>query len=304
MPCRANVRVTPEVSEIHNPAVISFYGDIFRDVPEGAGAMSTQQTSLPHSFVERADAFLHVLHALMLRDMRTRFGGSHWGYAITVLWPVVHVFVLVTIMTFRGLPAPLGHSTILFIATGAVPFFQFQYLSRFVMQSLIANRPLTYYPQVKLFDVLISRILVEICGGFLGLMVVLVILSCLGIDVMPPDYFEAVLAYTAALLFGIGFGAVNVAVVSFFPGWVMGYMLFSIVMYMVSGVFFMPSMLPSEIYTILKYVPTVQIIEWMRSAYYPEANLEVDKFYTVMFALSMLATGLGFQRFWIARSSI
>lgn len=266
--------------------------------------MSTQQSTVPHAFAQRADAFLHVIHALMLRDMRTRFGGSHWGYAITVLWPVAHIFILVIIMTFRGIPAPLGQSAILFIATGAVPFFQFQYLSRFVMQSVIANRPLTYYPQVKIFDVLISRILVEVCGGFMGLIVVLSILTAMGIDVFPPNYMEAMLAYVAALMFGIGFGAVNVGVVSFFPGWIMGFMLFSILMYMVSGVFFMPSMLPAEIYDILKYVPTVQIIEWMRSAYYPEAGLEVDKFYTIMFALSMLSVGLLFQRFWIARSGM
>lgn len=266
--------------------------------------MTPQRSSLPATFVQRTDTFLQVLHALMLRDMRTRFGGSQWGYAVTVLWPVAHIFLLVAIMTFRKLPTPLGGSIVLFVATGAVPFLQFQYISRYVMQSLLANRPLTYYPQVKLFDLLLSRILVEICGGFMGLLAVLTILVALDADVVPPDPFGAMSAYLVALLLGISFGAVNVAVVSVFSGWIMGYMLFSIVLYIISGVYFLPSMLPDEIYLHLKYIPTVQLIEWMRSAYYPEAGLQVDKLYCLMTALTMLTIGLGFQRFWVARTSM
>ena len=54
------------------------------------------------------EAYLHVLHALILRDMRTRFGASMWGYGVVVLWPCVHVFVLITIYTVQKLAAPLG----------------------------------------------------------------------------------------------------------------------------------------------------------------------------------------------------
>jgi hypothetical protein len=32
----------------------------------------------------RTEVYLHVLRALMLRDMRTRFGGSHIGYGVVV----------------------------------------------------------------------------------------------------------------------------------------------------------------------------------------------------------------------------
>ncbi|WP_215412629.1 hypothetical protein, partial [Escherichia coli] len=75
-----------------------------------------------------------------------------------VLWPCVHVFMLIAIYTFQKLAAPLGDNRALFFATGAVPVLVFQYISREVMKSVIMNRPLTYYPQVKLFDVVLSRI--------------------------------------------------------------------------------------------------------------------------------------------------
>ena len=98
---------------------------------------------------DRIEVYLHVLRALMLRDMRTRFGGSHIGYVMVVLWPVVHIFVLVAILVLRKLPSPMGLSTTLSIATGAVPCLIFQYVSREVMKSVMMNKPLTYYPQVS-----------------------------------------------------------------------------------------------------------------------------------------------------------
>ncbi|GJE62659.1 ABC transporter permease [Methylobacterium trifolii] len=238
------------------------------------------------------ESYLHVLYALMLRDMRTRFGGSHWGYAIVVLWPVTHVFMLVLIYVFRNVPAPIGDSRAVFFASGAVPVLIFQYISREVMKAVMANRPLTYYPQVKLFDVIFARILVEIVTGFLGLLVVSAILVSAGVDPRPADPFTAVCGYLAAILLGIGVGTINVSIVAFFPAWAIGYVLFNIVVYITSGVMFLPSFLPEKIYSFLKYNPAVQIIEWVRLGYYPGLGVQVDKAYVLLFALTSLTIGL------------
>ncbi|MGU3539427.1 ABC transporter permease [Methylobacterium sp. A54F] len=242
------------------------------------------------------DSYLGVLHALMLRDMRTRFGGSHFGYAIVVFWPVVHTFVLVAIYVFRKVPAPVGDSRALFFATGAVPALIFQYISREVMKAVISNRPLTYYPQVKLFDVVFARIVVEIVTGFLGLILVFLILIAIGVDPRPRDPIMAMGGYLAAILLGIGIGTINVGIISFFPGWMMGYMLFTIVLYITSGVMFLPNYLPDQIYYILKFNPVVQIIEWVRVGYEPGLGVKVDYVYVIWFALTSLSVGLLMER--------
>lgn len=228
----------------------------------------------------------------MLRDMRTRFEGTLWGYGIVVMWPCVHVFMLIAIYTFQHLPAPVGSSAPLFFATGAVPVLIFQYISREVMKATTVNKPLTYYPQVKLFDLILARVLVEIVTGFLGLLVIVAVLTALGTDPRPVNSFGAVLAYLASILLGIGVGVVNVAIIGFFPGWLVGYALFNILMYVASGVMFMPSFLPEKIYYWMKYNPALQLAEWMRSAYYPSAGLQVDYLYVIMFALTCMVLGL------------
>lgn len=238
------------------------------------------------------ESYLHVLHALILRDMRTRFGGSIWGYAVVVLWPCVHVFMLIAIYTFQKVPAPLGDDRALFFATGAVPVLVFQYISREVMKSVIMNRPLTYYPQVKLFDLIFSRILVEIVTGFLALLVVISVLFVMGVNPIPSSPLTAVCGYLAAIILGVGVGTINVAIIGFFPGWLLGYALFSILLYVSSGVMFMPSYLPEQIYYWIKYNPALQIAEWVRSAYYPYAGLQIDYLYVILFGLTATVIGL------------
>ena len=238
------------------------------------------------------ESYLHVLNALILRDIRTRFGGSLWGYAIVVLWPCAHCFMLILIYTFQKITAPAGDSTALFFATGLVPVLIFQYMSRELMKSVIMNRPLTYYPQVKIFDLVFARILVEIVTGFLGLLVMSSVLAVAGVNIVPHDPFTAMCGYLAAILLGIGIGTINVAIVGFFPGWLIGYALFSILMYIASGVLFLPSFLPEKVYLWMKYNPAVSIVEWVRSAYYPELDLQPDRLYVILFALSCVTIGL------------
>jgi capsular polysaccharide transport system permease protein len=238
------------------------------------------------------EAYLHVLHALMLRDMRTRFGASLWGYGVVVLWPCVHVFALIAIYTFQKISAPLGSDRALFFATGAVPVLVFQYISREVMKSVVMNRPLTYYPQVKLFDLILSRVLVEIVAGFLALIIVVSVLTIIGTDPVPSAPLTAVGGYLAAIMLGIGVGTINVAIIGFFPGWLIGYALFSIILYVSSGVLFLPSFLPEMIYGWLKYNPALQLAKWVRSAYYPDAGLQVDQLYVITFGATCVGIGL------------
>jgi capsular polysaccharide transport system permease protein len=238
------------------------------------------------------ESYLHVLHALILRDMRTRFGASFWGYGVVVLWPCVHVFMLITIYTFQKVAAPLGDERALFFATGAVPVLVFQYISREVMKSVIMNRPLTYYPQVKLFDLIFSRILVEIVTGFLALLVVTSVLVVIGVNPIPSNPFMAMCGYLAAIVLGIGIGTINVAIIGFFPGWMIGYALFSIILYVSSGVMFLPSYMPDKIYYWMKFNPAMQLAEWVRAAYYPYAGIQVDYLYVLMFGLTSASIGL------------
>ncbi|MBK3401258.1 ABC transporter permease [Methylorubrum populi] len=260
-------------------------------------AMAANPSFPSHRRPSHLDVYLRVLSALMLRDMRSRFGGNYWGYLVQVLWPCAHLGILVGVMTFRGLKPPMGDDPMVFIATGALPALAFQYISREVMKGFLIHKPLTYFPQVKRFDTVVARILVEIASSFMGVMLIFVVLFCFGADPIPSDMIMAISGYLAAIALGVGVGTVNVGICSVFPGWAIGYILVTITLYLTSGVYFLACYMPSEIYYYMKWNPITQIIEWVRLGYDPTLPIEVDYLYVFGWVFCSLTIGLLMERY-------
>ena len=99
------------------------------------------------------------------------------------------------------------------------------------------------------------------------------------------------------MLLGVGFGVINGIIAAASPFWITGYALFMIIFWVASGVLFVPDALPEAIRTPLSYVPMLQGVEWMRSAYYEGYGTTIlDKSYLVGFGAITLCLGLGLER--------
>ena len=238
-----------------------------------------------------------VLFALMLRNMRTKFFGNGFGYLVAVAWPLTHIVILVAIFITLGRAPPIGDSTALFIATGVVPFQTFNYLARFMMIALIKSRPLLAFPEVKVIDMLFASALLEILSACCVVIAFLVIAWFVGINAMPRDIVQAAFALGACILLGLGLGLANGVIALAFPPWFTGYMLVQILLWFFSGVYFVPDALPAPARNALAWLPAVQVIEWMRSAYYEGyGGLVLDRSYVIGFSLVMIFFGLALER--------
>src|SRR5262245_32923943 len=107
-----------------------------------------------------------VVGALMLRDMRTRFGRSFLGYVITVFWPLTHLLSIMCIYLLIRRIYPIGTSPAVFLATGILPYVLCLYPARMITMCLVINQPLLYFPVVKSFDVIAARSIVEVVTAF------------------------------------------------------------------------------------------------------------------------------------------
>jgi capsular polysaccharide transport system permease protein len=238
-----------------------------------------------------------VLFALMLRNMRTKFFGNGLGYLVAVAWPLTHIVVLVAMFTFLGRAPPFGDSIGLFIATGVVPFQTFNYLARYMMLALARGRPLLAFPEVKVLDMLFSAAMLEVLSACCVVIAFLVIAWFAGIDAMPRDIVQAAFALGACMLLGLGFGLVNGVLALAFPPWFTGYALVTILFWLASGVYFVPDALPAAAREALAWLPVLQVIEWMRSAYYEGyGGLVLDRSYVIGFAIAMIFFGLMLER--------
>jgi capsular polysaccharide transport system permease protein len=239
----------------------------------------------------------NILVALMLRDIKTRFFGNAFGFLIAIAWPLSHILILLGINAAAGRAAPYGESGALWFATGIVPFMAFSYMSRFIMMGIVLNRPLLTYPAVKITDILFARAIIEVLSAGTVVLSAMFIFWMLDIAFMPIDLVQACLALGASMILGLGFGVINAIIAAAMPAWITGYALFTIVLWMASGVLFVPDALPELVRYPLSFNPMLHGVEWMRASYYEGYGATIlDKTYMIAFALICLFTGLALER--------
>lgn len=255
--------------------------------------MSTKTSSIKYALQEKRN----VMVAVMLRDMRSRFFNHGLGFLLVPLWPLVHMLILLTLYSMTGRQTPYGESLPLFFATGLLPTLTFMYVSRGMAMSVISNQNMLSFPVVTILDIMTARAFLEIIGAFLTLVLLTLVLLFLGDDPFPSDIFEATYGYLSVLMLAIGAGyLVGIAsiVMKFF---VTIWALFLIVLYLLSGVMFVPSRLPDEATYYLSFNPVFQAVEWVRSAYYPGyASRHLDKPYVLLYGITCLFLGLLVER--------
>lgn len=235
----------------------------------------------------------HVIFALMLRNIRTRYFGHGLGYLIAILWPLAHVIIIIIIYSYTGRVVPYGESSVVFFATGTIPFMVFSYLSRFMMLSVIAARPLLSFPAVKVIDVLISGAILEVISSFAIVIILILFAMMFDINFWPRDIVDACCALGASVIIGVGFGLFNGVIALALPLWATIYVLLTIFLWITSGVIFVASSLPEQLRIIASYYPTLLIVEWMRSAYYEGYGDQLlSREYVIYFGIFLIFMGL------------
>jgi capsular polysaccharide transport system permease protein len=247
---------------------------------------------------------LRVIGAIVLRDMRTRFGRTYLGYVVAVLWPLSHLLTLMIAYAVTRKIAPVGTDTNTFFATGVLPYILCLYPARFIMLSVEHNRPLLSFPIVKSIDLIIGRVVVEVMTAFYVLILFLAILSICDVDIVPLNIEEAVMAVLAAIYLSIGIGIFSAVMFALTRAWLVVFVCFVIVIYTSSGAIFMPSNLPSYVVDILWFNPLLHCVEWLRSAYYESyADDMLSRSYLLQYATLAIVLGLAAERAFRGRIS-
>ena len=99
------------------------------------------------------------------------------------------------------------------------------------------------------------------------------------------------------MLLGVGFGILGGIITAFSPMFFTAYSISIIVIWVASGVLFVPDALPQQATYWLSYNPALQCVEWMRAAYYEGYGSQIlDKTYTVRWGIVTVLLGLALER--------
>lgn len=238
-----------------------------------------------------------VIHALVLRETRTRFGRHRLGYLWAFLEPLLFVGIFGLFYLLMGRTMPAGLPLVPFLVTGFVPYLLFQ---RSVFQALHAidgNKGLLFYPDVRPLDLFSARALLEMATHF-TIFAVIMTTVCSWEGRWDVD---SVLTTVLGLFLAGGLGATLGLVLcglSTFSNSVerlVGPLMRPL--FWISALFFSTNDLPTQARRVLLYNPLLHVIELTRDGWFRGYRVhQVNALYPCAWILVLFFFGLTLER--------
>ncbi|MFG1303924.1 hypothetical protein V5F34_07275 [Xanthobacter autotrophicus] len=226
-----------------------------------------------------------VVGAVIMRDLQTRFGTGYLGFLLGLMIPLGHLAIVIAIATITHRPTPLGTQGPVFLMTGILPFIIWLYSHRQIMMTIRQNQPLLYFPGVALFDLVLSRIIVEISTCTMVVLIVLSALWIIGFEINVYNWQGFIFSFLLAWTLGSATGLIFCIVGALFYPMIMAGALLGPLAWATSGIIFLPDDIPESFQSVLKYNPLLQIITQTRLSYFSEYS-------TNIFDIQILSTEL------------
>jgi len=229
-----------------------------------------------------------VVHALIIREIYSRFGRESLGFAWIVAEPLV--FALPVLFVWRAVRNPSEHglSLVPMLWSGYLPLLLFRHLGGRILFFIRANVPLFYHQRVKLFDVFVPRALLEIFSNLTALLISFTVSRDLPMFYL--GYFFMIWwAVAVALIIGA---------LSERTDWVQqAWLPYSYLYMMFSGFFFLADWLPPSLRYVALLQPYTQAYEIIRAGVFGTTITTYgDPAYTTFALAALTLIGLWLMR--------
>jgi capsular polysaccharide transport system permease protein len=146
---------------------------------------------------------LRVIHALLLRELTTRFGRGHLGFLWLFIEPLMLASAIGGLHWFLERGRTGAAPIFLFYVVGYAPYFAFRSIVNRAPTAFHANMTLMYHRQVRLLDVVLARNLLE-ASAVLCVLVLVIGSSAWLIDMTP--HSVPTMVFALLLMFGLANG--------------------------------------------------------------------------------------------------
>lgn len=236
---------------------------------------------------------VRVIHALMIRELTTRFGRENIGFLWIMVEPLLFAGLVSLVWRIMIGPKEHGLQIIAFVVSGYLPLTLFRHCIGRCSAVFQANSSLMYHRQVKVLDFLVVRLLIELIGGMMAYLFIASILIAVGQFPVPKDIGLLIAGWM--LYFLVTFviclvvaplSEMSEVLEKFLP-------VTTYIMIPFSGTFTMASFLAPSVREALLWSPFVNCMEMMRKGLWGD---EVRAYYDVtiplVFSMILLPIGL------------
>ena len=249
------------------------------------------------SLVDGGIAQLRVIHAVALRETRTRFGDHRLGYLWALLEPAIWILTFYAAFSVMGRVMPNGIGIVPFLATGIVPYELWAKSVDRGSQAIAGNRSLLFYPHVHTLDLILARGALEFATYCVVFVVILggyaLVVGHWAID----SLLHTLLGLVLASLLGSCLGLVLCAlgVISSSVDRIRGPLMRP--MFWISGLFFTANDLPSAAANILLWNPVLHCVELVREGWFPSYDSRyAEPAYVLYWIVGLAFVGLTLER--------
>ncbi|HEX4332712.1 MAG TPA: ABC transporter permease [Usitatibacter sp.] len=212
-----------------------------------------------------------VLHALLMREVITRFGRDNLGVLWIVAEPMIFTLGVATLWTAVGLQHLSAVPIIAFAITGYSSVLLWRNCATRCSMAIESNKGLLYHRNVRVIDVFLTRILLEVAGATGSFICLTALFTWIQWMPLPLDPLKVVFGWamlawfgaSLALLIGAGTAYTAIAERLWHPA---AYLLFPI-----SGAAFMVEWLPPRFQDAVLMLPMVHGVELLRDGYFGNA---------------------------------
>jgi capsular polysaccharide transport system permease protein len=209
-----------------------------------------------------------VLHALLMREIITRFGRENLGVLWLVAEPMLFTLGVATLWTAAGLHHGSPIPIVAFAVTGYSSVLMWRNSANRSGGAITQNKPLLFHRNVRVIDVLVTRIALEIGGATGSFIVLSSLFTFVGWMPLPEDLLMVVCGWfmlawfgaSLALLIGAGTAFSEIIERLWHPA---AYLLFPL-----SGAAFMVDWLPAGMQKVVLLLPMVHGVEMLRAGYF------------------------------------
>lgn len=211
---------------------------------------------------------LRVVHALLLREVITRYGRHGLGVLWIVLEPMLFTLGVAGLWYLAKLHTVSNIPIIAFAITGYSSVLMWRNAANRCSKAIEPNLSLMYHRNVKVIDIFFSRIVLEWVGATASITVLTVFFASIGAMQWPSDIWPIIGAWLLlgwySLALGLIVGALSERSETFERTWhVVTYLLFPL-----SGAMFMVHWLPKAAQNAILWLPMVHSVEMLRHGYF------------------------------------
>jgi ABC-type polysaccharide/polyol phosphate export permease len=240
---------------------------------------------------------MRVLHALLMRELITRFGRENLGVLWLVGEPMIFTLGVATLWSVAGLRHGSAIPIVAFAITGYSSVLMWRNSVTRAGAAIEQNKSLLFHRNVRVIDVLLTRILLE-AGGATASFVVLSLVF-MGVGWMPPpnNLLEVLFGWLMLAWFGTAL-ALTLGAASGFSDIVerlwhpAAYLLFPL-----SGAAFMVDWMPQKFQNMVLLLPMVHGTEMLREGWFGNVvRTHYDVGYMAAVCLVLSLVGMLTQR--------